>query len=242
MKLAVIPARGGSKRIPRKNVKSFCGKPMIGWPIGAAIESGCFDRVVVSTDDEEIAEIARRLGAETPFMRPPELSDDFTLTVPVIRHAIERLVEQGHPPMHVCCIYATAPFIAAADIRRGFDVLIESESDFAFSVTNYASPIQRAFRITAQGRVEMLHPEFFGCRSQDLQPAYHDAAQFYWGRAAAWLQNDVIFGPRSAAVQLSRYRVQDIDTAEDWRTAEYLFRAIALMSGGESTAERGLLE
>lgn len=231
MKFAIIPARGGSKRIPRKNIKSFSGRPMIAWSIAAALESGCFDRVVVSTDDEEIAEVARQHGAEVPFVRPPELSDDHTGTIPVIRHAIEWFNERGQIPVQVCCIYATAPFVRAEDIRRGLDILTSADSDYAFSVTSYPFPIQRAIRITAQGRVEMFSPEHFNTRSQDLEDAYHDAGQFYWGRATAWLASKVIFGPHAAAVQLPRYRVQDIDTAEDWQMAEYLFHAFNLESG-----------
>ena len=231
MRLAVIPARGGSKRIPRKNIKPFSGKPMIAWSIEAALESGCFDHVVVSTDDDEIAELARHSGAEVPFVRPSELSDDRTGTIPVIRHAVEWFAERGQMPVHVCCIYATAPFVRAADIRRGLDVLISSASEYAFSVTSYPFPIQRAIRITANGCVEMFSPEQFNTRSQDLEDAFHDAGQFYWGRATAWLTGKVIFGPHAVAVQLPRYRVQDIDTPEDWQMAEHLFRAVNLESG-----------
>lgn len=226
MKIAVIPARGGSKRIPHKNIKPFCGKPMIAWSIAAAKESGCFDRIVVSTDDTEIAEVARAHGAEAPFRRPPELSDDHTGTTPVIRHAVEWLSQHDQAPEYVCCIYATAPFIQAEDIHRGLETLQGSGCDYAFSVTSYPFPIQRALRITAQGRTEMLHPEQFNTRSQDLEEVYHDAGQFYWGRASAWLAGKVLFAPHSAPVRLPRYRVQDIDTMEDWQRAEYLFQII----------------
>ena len=226
MKLAIIPARGGSKRIPRKNIKPFCGKPMIARSIEAALESGCFDRVIVSTDDMEIAEVAHQCGAEVPFMRPSELSDDYTGTVPVVRHAVEWLIANGEAPELVCCIYATAPFVTGEDIRRGLESLTDSGCDYAFSVTSYAFPIQRAIRITSTGRVDMFHPEHFGTRSQDLEEAYHDAGQFYWGRADAWLRGRVIFGPDSSPVLLPRYRVQDIDTPEDWDRAEWLFKAM----------------
>jgi pseudaminic acid cytidylyltransferase len=239
MKLAVIPARGGSKRIPRKNIKLFSGKPMIAWSIAATLESGCFDRVVVSTDDDEIAVVSRRYGAEVPFVRPPELSDDHTGTIPVIRHAIEWFSERGQMPLHVCCIYATAPFIRAADIRRGLDVLIDAGSEYAFSVTSYPFPIQRAIRITAQSQVEMFNPEHFNTRSQDLEEAYHDAGMFYWGRTAAWLDGKPVFGPHAAPVQLPRYRVQDIDTPEDWQMAEYLFRAVNLASADPQSSKQG---
>ena len=226
MKLAIIPARGGSKRIPRKNIKPFCGKPMIAWSIEAAQESGCFDRVIVSTDDAEIAEVARQYGAEVPFMRPLELSDDHTGTIPVIRHAIETINSQGRAVEQACCLYATAPFIQAEDLRRGLEILQGSGGDYAFSVTSYAFPIQRAIRLTPEGRVEMFNPEHFSTRSQDLEEAYHDAGQFYWGRAEAWLQGQMIFSPASLPVMLPRHRVQDIDTPEDWVRAEWMFKAM----------------
>lgn len=232
MRLAVIPARGGSKRVPRKNIKPFCGKPMIAWSIAAALDSACFDRVIVSTDDPEIAEMARAHGADLPFVRPPELSDDHTGTIPVVRHAVEWCGKHGSMPAQVCCIYATAPFVQGADIRRGLEVLSREGCDYAFSVTRYPFPIQRAIRVSARGRVEMFSPEHFHARSQDLEEAYHDAAQFYWGQASAWCGGRVIFGPNSCAVPLPRYRVQDIDTAEDWQMAEYLFRALHLAAAG----------
>ncbi|MBK3807302.1 pseudaminic acid cytidylyltransferase [Stutzerimonas stutzeri] len=226
MRLAVIPARGGSKRIPRKNIKLFCGKPMIAWSIEAALQSGCFDQVVVSTDDAEIAEVARQHGADVPFTRPAELSDDYTGTVPVIRHAIEWFTQQGRTVEQVCCLYATAPFVTAQDLNRGMQVLQGDDCDYAFSVTSYAFPIQRAIRINGQGRVEMFNPEHFNTRSQDLEEAFHDAGQFYWGRAAAWLQGKQIFSPDALPVLLPRHRVQDIDTPEDWARAEWLFKAM----------------
>ncbi|MGR7920565.1 pseudaminic acid cytidylyltransferase [Zobellella denitrificans] len=226
MRVAVIPARGGSKRIPRKNIKAFCGKPMIAWSIDAALQSGCFDRVMVSTDDAEIAEIARQYGAAVPFMRPAALSDDYTGTIPVIHHAIEWMREHGDEPTEVCCVYATAPFVTVADIQQGLRTLLTEQADYAFSVTSYAFPIQRALRLTADGRLEMFNPEHFTTRSQDLEEAWHDAGQFYWGRAEAWQQGKVIFGPHSVPVILPRHRVQDIDTMEDWQRAEWLFKAM----------------
>lgn len=226
MNLAVIPARGGSKRIPRKNIKKFCGKPMIAWSIEAALQSGCFDQVIVSTDDEEIAEVARQHGASVPFMRPAELSDDYTGTTPVLRHAVEWFSTQGQTFQLVCCLYATAPFVRAEDIQHGLEILAESGCDYAFSVTSYAFPIQRAIRITKNNRVEMLNPAHFSTRSQDLEEAYHDAGQFYWGHAEAWQAGKVIFGPDSAPVLLPRYRVQDIDSSEDWVRAEWMFKAM----------------
>jgi len=226
MRLAVIPARGGSKRIPRKNIKPFCGKPMIAWSIEAALVSGCFDRIIVSTDDAEIAEVARNCGAEAPFLRPPELSDDYTSTIPVIAHAIQWQQQHGESPAEVCCIYATAPFVRIEDLRRGLEVLEQSGCDYAFSVTSYAFPIQRAIRITAANRVEMFDPAHFNTRSQDLEEAWHDAGQFYWGKAEAWLAGKPIFSSDAVPIILPRHRVQDIDTSEDWERAEWMFRAL----------------
>lgn len=225
MNVAIIPARGGSKRIPRKNIREFAGRPMIAWSIEAAVKSGCFSRILVSTDDPEIAEVAGQYGAEAPFIRPAELSDDHTGTIPVIRHAIEWFISQGQSPSHVCCIYATAPFVAPADISRGFEMLTGTGSEYAFSVASYPFPIQRAIRITRQGRVEMFNPEYFTTRSQDLEEAFHDAGQFYWGLADAWLAEKMIFSPVSVPVLLPQHQVQDIDTMEDWQRAELMFQA-----------------
>lgn len=226
MKLAVIPARGGSKRIPRKNIKAFAGRPIIAWSIAAARDSGCFDRIIVSTDDQEIADIARDAGAEVPFLRPSELADDHTGTMAVVAHAIRWHSDAGQAPDPVCCLYATAPFVRAEDLRRGREALDRSGADFAFSVTRYGFPIQRALRVDAEGRVEMFQPEHFGTRSQDLEEAFHDAGQFYWGRAAAWCAGGSLFGPAARAVLLPQDRVQDIDTLEDWTRAEWMFRAM----------------
>lgn len=226
MKLAVIPARGGSKRIPRKNIKDFGGQPMIAWSIAAALRSGCFDRIIVSTDDAEIAEVARANGAEVPFMRPAELSDDYTGTVPVIAHAVEWQNAQSPGVEAACCIYATAPFIEPADLQAGMAKLADSDADYAFSVTSYAFPIQRAIRVRPDERVEMFQPANFQTRSQDLEHAWHDAGQFYWGRAEAWLQKRPFFSPKSIPIRLPRHRVQDIDTAEDWERAEWMFLAM----------------
>lgn len=226
MKLCVIPARGGSRRIPRKNIKLFCGKPMIAWSIDAALQSNCFNQVVVSTDDAEIAELARHHGAQVPFIRPAALSDDHTGTTAVIAHAIDWLGAQGEAPEQVCCLYATAPFVTAEDLRTGLEVLTDSDADYAFSVTRYAFPIQRAIRINSAERIEMFNPEHFNTRSQDLEEAFHDAGQFYWGRASAWRNNTAIFAPTSSPILLPRYRVQDIDTEEDWLDAELKFMTL----------------
>lgn len=227
MKLALIPARGGSKRIPGKNVKLFGGKPMIAWSIAAARESGCFDRIAVSTDDIGIAAVAREYGAEVPFIRPPELSDDYVGTLPVVRHAIDWYSEAGCSPEAVCCLYATAPFVRAADLKRGLECLDLHAADYAFSVTSYGYPIQRALFLNGDGRLEMFQPRLVDARSQDLVEAFHDAGQFYWGRARAWLDGRPVFSSEAIPIILPRHRVQDIDTPEDWARAEWLFREMA---------------
>ncbi len=225
MNIAIIPARGGSKRIPRKNIKQFCGKPMIAWSIQTALESGCFERVLVSTDDPEISEVAQAHGAEVPFMRPTELSDDYTGTIPVISHAIRWQANHGMPATQVCCLYATAPFVQAEDLQRGLELLQHSGADFALSVTSFAFPIQRAVRITSEQRVEMFQPEHSNTRSQDLEEAWHDAGQFYWGHAAVWLDQKPFFAHQVMPVQIPRHLVQDIDTPEDWTRAEWMYRS-----------------
>lgn len=226
MRIAVIPARGGSKRIPRKNIKLFAGRPMIEWSIQVAHESSCFDRVIVSTDDDEIAMLSEAAGAEAPFRRPASLSDDFTGTTEVIAHAIDWLAGAGPAPTLVCCIYATAPFLSADDIRAGLDTLLASGTDYVFSVAPYPFPIQRAIRINGSGRVEMFQPGNISVRSQDLEPSFHDAGQFYWGRAEAWSAGRPIFSPAAAPIVIPDYRVRDIDTPEDWISAEWMFRAM----------------
>jgi N-acylneuraminate cytidylyltransferase len=225
--IAVIPARGGSKRIPRKNIRSFCGKPMIAWPIAAAQASGLFEHILVSTDDAEIAEVARQAGAEVPFTRPAELADDHSGTIPVIAHAVRWALSQGWPVEAVCCIYPTAAMLSAEDLTEGLNRLGRQGSDFVISATDYASPIYRAFLQTEDGGVEMVFPDQYHARSQDLPRALHDAAQFYWGRADAWLTVEALFGPRSQAMVIPRWRVQDVDTPEDWTRAEALFRSLA---------------
>ena len=223
MRVAVIPARGGSKRIPRKNIRSFNGKPMIAWSVEAAIASGCFDAVYVSTDDAETAEVARLSGAEVPFIRPPELSDDHTGTVPVIKHAVKWALDNNLPVEEACCIYATAPFVQAQDIAKAYEILTREGCDYVFPVTTFDFPIWRAVSVTPSGRLEMLNPQFYASRSQDLKEALHDCGQFYWGRRDAWLAEVPIFSPGAAPLVIPRYRVQDIDTEEDWAYAEIIF-------------------
>ena len=224
--IAVIPARGGSKRIPRKNIKPFCGKPMIAYSIEAAIRAGIFDEIIVSTDDEEIADVARNPGASVPFMRPKELSDDFTATGTVVEHAIKFLQARGDRIKFVCTIYATAPLIDEFYIKLGLEKLRASNAKNAFSCTSMSFPIWRTFKIAKDGRCEMFWRENFDKRSQDLEEAYQDAGQFYWTNLDAPSSDEIFFGRDSIAIVLPRHLVQDIDTPQDWIRAEFLYEAV----------------
>jgi N-acylneuraminate cytidylyltransferase len=228
MKIAVIPARGGSKRIPRKNIKLFHGKPMIAWSILTAQKSGLFDSIVVSTDDDEIAEVAASFGAVVPFLRPAHLANDHAGTTEVVAHATSWALNSIPNLEAVCCIYATAPFLRDEDIHRGWTALQSGNWAFAFSVTEYVSPIFRSLKLTNENAVEMFFPENFNVRSQDLPSAFHDAAQFYWGRPSSWLERKKVFDRISTPVIIPRWRVQDIDTAEDWTRAELMFGVIQI--------------
>lgn len=226
MRVAIIPARGGSKRIPRKNIKPFAGLPIIAYSIKAAQASGLFDRIVVSTDDAEIADVARSYGAEIPFIRPKELSDDHTPTIPVIAHAIQTLQTNGDVISHACCIYATAPFIRSEDIQRAYNALITHNKHYAFPLTTFPFPIQRGVKRDENGNIEMFYPKHFTTRSQDLEEGYHDVGQFYWGSTQAWLDGKPIFSDVATTIVLPRHLVQDIDTPEDWDRAELMHKAL----------------
>lgn len=225
MNIAVIPARGGSKRIPRKNIKIFAGKPMIAYAIEAATQCGLFSHVVVSTDDEEIAATARQYGAGTPFFRPLNLADDHTPTVPVIVHAITACENLGWQFDHVCCIYPGVPFIQPEDVKAALDLLKNTAStDYCFPITEFPSAIQRALRRKESGMVTSFHSEYELTRTQDLEPAYYDAGQFYWGKKSAWRNNPMIHNS-GAGLVIPNWRVVDIDTPEDWHRAEVIHRA-----------------
>jgi len=199
---------------------------MIAYSIEAALRSDCFDRVIVSTDDQEIADISARYGAEVPFVRPDELANDHTATLPVIKQAIEWFEEHGDKPNEVCCVYATAPFIQQDFIKQAYKQLKNMQADYCFSVTSFAFPIQRAIKITQDKRVDMFYPEHFNTRSQDLEEAYHDAGQFYWGKAEAFKQLKPLFSEYASPFILPRYLVQDIDTLEDWKRAELMYQVL----------------
>jgi pseudaminic acid cytidylyltransferase len=222
-RIAIIPARGGSKRIPRKNILPFAGRPMLFYAIEAARCSGLFDHIVVSTDDEEVAKIARRLGAEVPFMRPHELADDSTPTVPVIAHAISVCRALGWRVDLACCIYPAVPLLQAMHLADALELLSRSDVPYTFPVLAFRSPIQRALRREADGRSTPFQPEHTQTRTQDLPPAYHDAGQFYWGRAAAWLDGLPLHRHAHTTV-LDDSSAIDIDTPADWARAEALFR------------------
>lgn len=233
MNLAVIPARGGSKRIPGKNSKMFCGKPLIAYSIEAAQNSGLFDKIIVSTDSEQIAQIAKDYGAEIPFLRPVDLSDDFTGTTPVVQHAIKEMQARGTNPRYTCCIYATAPFIQISALQEGLQRLTsDSLKHFAFSVTSFPFPIQRALKMQ-NGGVFPFYPQDIPKRSQDLAEAFHDAGQFYWGTSEAFLKGIPTFSETSIPIVLPRHLVQDIDTLEDWVRAELMYKAFIQFNKGE---------
>ena len=226
MRVAIIPARGGSKRIPRKNIRPFAGKPIIVWPIKVALSSGLFDQVVVSTDDAEIAKVARAAGALVPFTRPENLSGDYADTKSVILHAISELKLENEPEVQVCCIYPTSVFANAQILNEGLEKLTSSNCKFVLSVTSVDPSVYRAFTKTGEDRITMLFPDNYGKRTQDLPNLYCDAAQFYWATVAAWQSDLNIFGADSIGVFIDPSRVQDIDNESQWLAAEQIFEEI----------------
>lgn len=222
MNIAVIPARGGSKRIPRKNIRQFAGRPIISWTIEKALQSACFDRVIVSTDDEEIASVAIEAGAEVPFERSADLSDDHTSTVAVIADAIDRVEKVDF----ACCIYPTAPMISEMALRRGLELLRSDPTmDYVMPIAEYPHPIQRSLSVNESGDITLVYPEHGQTRTQDLPARYHDAGQFYWGSSSSWLGQRPILGGKTRGVIVPSHTVVDIDTLDDWIKAEALFRA-----------------
>ena len=234
MNACIIPARGGSKRIPKKNIRNFCGKPMIAHSIEAAQAADVFDRIIVSTDSEEVADMARTYGVEVPFMRPSKLSDDHATTDDVVIHALKWFHDNGVCIEYACCLYATAPFVQPTYLRKGLDRLKSTGATSAFSVTSFPFPIFRSLKINDQGSLEMFWPEHKMTRSQDLPDAYHDAGQFYWLNVAKYLKNQTIYAPDSVPIILPRHLVQDIDTPEDWVRAELMFQALEKQDNGQS--------
>lgn len=225
--ICIIPARGGSKRIPRKNIKLFSGKPIIAYSIEAAINSGCFSQVIVSTDDDEIADVAKAAGATVPFKRPKALSDDFCGTLEVINHAINWLQNNDQPINYVCTLYGTAPFVKAKNLSLALQKLKQANNkDYCFGVCEYPVPIQQAFSIENDNNITMFQPSEFGKRTQDLTPAFFDAGQFYWGKASAFLAEYTMFSSHSTPFILPKHEVHDIDNMDDWVLAEAMFNAL----------------
>lgn len=231
MNIAIIPARGGSKRIPRKNIKPFAGIPMIAHAIRAARESALFDHVVVSTDDAEISRVALQFGAEVPFVRPAELANDHTPTVPVIAHAIDSCRGLGWSFEYVCCIYPAVPLLRKEDLDGALQLLRDSRADYSFPVTEFPSAIQRALARNSEYTMRPLYPQYETTRTQDLEPAFYDAGQFYWGRAGAWVHNTRLHSG-SAGYVIPHWRVIDIDTPDDWRRAELMFQVLCTAATG----------
>ena len=227
MRIAIIPARGGSKRIPRKNIRLFAGRPIIEWPISVALESGHFDQIIVSTDDTEIAEIASAAGASVPFMRPENLSDDYADTKSVVRHAISELKLETEPEVQVCCIYPTSVFVDTQLLSEGLEKLRGGNARFVLSITSVDSSVYRSFNKNEDDQITMLFPENYAKRTQDLPNLYCDAAQFYWATVSAWQSDLQIFGPDSIGVFLDPSRVQDIDNEPQWLAAERKFQEIS---------------
>lgn len=231
MRVAIIPARGGSKRIPHKNIRLFNGKPIIAYSIEVALASGCFDEVIVSTDDAAIADVAKYYGAQVPFVRPAEIANDYATTLVVMQHALHWLNTHKQSVTEACCIYATAPLLQVLTLHKGLVAVCDEGFDYAFTATDFGFPIQRAFYLSEKG-VALFYPEHTNSRSQDLTPAYHDAGQCYWGRAEAFLAGLPIFSKNSSPILLPRHCVQDIDTLDDWRRAELLYQLLQQYGGG----------
>ena len=225
MKIAVIPARGCSKRIPYKNIRYFAGKPMLAHAICIAQESGLFDHIVVSTDDSKIANIAAECDANVQFGRPAELAEDHTPTVPVISHAIKECQALGWQVDQVCCIYPTTPFLQSADLVAALGLLEANAGDYVYPVANFPSAIQRALRRLPDGLMEPFNSQFVTARTQDLEPAYYDAGQFYWGYAQTWTEEKDVH-KHGAGLVVPSWRAVDIDTVEDWERAELLYAAL----------------
>lgn len=228
MIVAIIPARGGSKRIPHKNIKLFAGRPIISYSIEAALNTRLFDKVLVSTDSDEIKQVALKYGADVPFMRPESLSADTTDTDDVILHALHWLMDKSRKVDYACCIYATAPLLRVEYIRLGFELLLEYKATSSFSVTSFPSSIYRAFKVNEKRRIEMIWPEYLKTRSQRLPEVYYDAGQFYWVNVEKYLEEMLLFSSDAIPIIIPRYLVQDIDTSEDWETAEKMYSVLKM--------------
>lgn len=221
--VAIITARGGSKRIPRKNIRLFAGKPILAYSLEAALTSGLFDEVMVSTEDDEIAAIARQWGAAVPFRRSQRNADDYAGTAEVLLEVLAEYERRGRFFTHGCCLYPTAPLVTRELLVKGQEMLLQEAYDTVFPVLRYSAPIQRALTL-ADGRVHRVWPEYDQTRSQDLPLSYHDAGQFYWFRVAALKQQQKLWTDNSGAIVLSEMEAHDIDTLDDWSVAEFKFQ------------------
>jgi pseudaminic acid cytidylyltransferase len=227
MNICVIPARGGSKRIPRKNIKNFCGQPMIAYSIASALDSKLFDHVIVSTDDHEIAEISLKYGASVPFTRPESLSDDYSTSLDVVEHALSWVQKNIGGVKLVCTLYATAPFTNSKDLINAYEEILKHKNcQVVYPIVEFDFPIQRPIKLADNGSVEMFQPKHLLTRSQDLEKAYHDAGQFYWMKSEFIGSNTPIFSDIARTIKIPHYRVQDIDTNDDWIRAEFIFKAM----------------
>jgi pseudaminic acid cytidylyltransferase len=225
--LVIIPARGGSKRIPRKNIKDFLGQPIIKYSIDAAIESKCFDEVMVSTDDKEIAKVAIKYGAKVPFFRSAKNSDDHATTANVIEEVLSEYLKLGKKYDYACCLYSTAPFVTAKKLTEAKKLLVKSGADSVLPVTNFSFPIQKSFKIEDDGTLKMNWPKYLNSRSQDLKPAYHDAGQFYFLNVKSFLKQKKLFAKKTLPIITSELEVQDLDNESDWKIAEFKYKALA---------------
>ena len=226
MKVAIIPARGGSKRIPKKNIKNFCGKPIIGLTIDTIKKSKIFDKIIVSTDDNKIALIAKKYKAEVPFKRPSKLSGDKASTHAVIIHAISWLKKNGYKPAEVCCVYPTNPLLLKQDLKNSLKILKTKKWQYVFSATTFEYSIFRSIKKDKKNKLKMIFPKISNNRSQDIKDAYHDAGQFYWGYSNTWLTKKNIFHKNSKMILIPRWRVQDIDNKYDWKKAEIIYKIL----------------
>lgn len=225
-KICIIPARGGSKRIPRKNIKLFLGKPIIAYSIEAALQSRLFDEVMVSTDDEEIAAIAKHYGAKVPFYRSAETSNDFAITVDVLNEVLTEYEKRGRTFDYICCIYPTALFVTPEKLRTSFEEMLAKGCDSAFAIVQYSYPIQRGLVVNEQERVNMIWPQYIKSRSQELTPTYHDAGQFYFSLVKKFKQTNAMKGDNTYGIITSELEVQDLDTMTDWELAELKYKRL----------------
>ena len=227
MKIAIIPARGGSRRIINKNIKKFCGKPIIAYSIETAKKSKLFDRIIISTDSKKIAKIAKQYGGEVPFIRPKSLSGDYTGTAEVTAHAVNLIKEKYNTNIKVvCCIYAIAPFIQVKDLHKAWKLFKFGKWNFVFAATSYSYPVFRSFQKKENGGLKPLYPNHLKKRSQDLNIVLHDAGQFYWATPNNWIKKKLSFNHQSTVIELPNWRVQDIDTLEDWKRAELKYKIL----------------